>query len=231
MISKETQNLSSFIYQDLHKKIEEFIYKPGDQISEPKLAKLYGVSRTPIKQALGRLETEGIVYVKSNIGTFISKINTNNLKEFFTLRKLLEIAIYEEFKNTYSDESVHFLEENLSKQRKLLDNYTDINKVESSKQFWYLDNEFHQIIFKTVNKEFLWEHILHQSLQANRFRVLSVSLHSEDLEIRVKEHQEIFDYLINNVNTDINELYNDHLFTTLDSNIKELKEQFPEYFI
>lgn len=224
-------NLPSQIYRDLRHKIEEFEYKPGERLSEPTLAKYYGISRTPIKQAITILEVNGIVNVKSNIGTFVSKIDTTNLEEFFTIRKLLEIGILAEFKNSYTEDDRMQLEDNLRRQDELVQNYNDENRIQSSKTFWYLDNEFHRIVFRAVNKEFLWDHIVQNSLQANRFRVLSVSIHQEDLLVKVNEHHQLFEYLTNQIDFDINEHYDKHLFQTLENNVKELQAEFPEYFI
>lgn len=226
-----TEHLPTQIYMDLKRKIEEFEYKPGERLSEPSLAKYYGISRTPIKQAITILEANGIVTVISNVGTFISKIDTDHLSEFFTLRKLLEIGILDEFKNTYTKNDMVALQTNLRRQDELVSNYCENNRIESSKQFWYLDNEFHQIIFKAVNKEFLWQHIVDQSLQANRFRVLSVSIHKDDLKVKVDEHHQLFDYLINDIKLDIPAQYDKHLFDTLENNIKDLQHEFPDYFL
>lgn len=223
-------SLPSQIYGDLRHKIEEFEYKPGERLSEPSLAKYYGISRTPIKQAITILEENGIVTVKPSIGTFVSKIDTDNLVEFFTLRKLLELGIISEFKSCFTDISKQALLDNLQRQDELVENYTEENRIQSSKLFLYLDNEFHRIIFKTVNKEYLWDHIVSQSLQANRFRALSVSLHQEDLAIKVNDHHILYNYLIEDIDLAIREYYDTHLFETLDNNIKELQTEFPEYF-
>lgn len=230
MIINTTANLPSQIYNDLRHKIEEFEYKPGERLSEPSLAKYYGISRTPIKQAITILEVEGIVQVRPNIGTFVSKIDTANLAEFFTLRKLLELGILDEFKQNFTSADRKMLLINLERQDNLVESYNEDNRIQSSKMFWYLDNEFHRIIFKAVNKEFLWDHIVQNSLQANRFRVLSVSLHQEDLKVKVDEHHQLFDYLINNIDLNIPAHYDKHLFETLETNIKELQTEFPDYF-
>ncbi|WOO87095.1 GntR family transcriptional regulator [Mollicutes bacterium LVI A0039] len=230
MTLSNNENLPAQIYNDLKHKIQEFEYKPGERLSEPSLAKHYGISRTPIKQAITILEVNGIVSVTPNVGTFINKIDTAHLSEFFTMRKLLEIGILDEFKSNYTEEDITALQTNLLKQDDLVANYTEENRIQSSKMFWYLDNEFHRIIFKAVNKEYLWEHIINHSLQANRFRVLSVSIHQDDLLVKVKEHHTLYKYLTTDLELDVNAHYDKHLFKTLETNIKELQEEFPEYF-
>lgn len=225
-----TTHLPRQIYEDLRQKIEEFEYKPGERLSEPTLAKHYGVSRTPIKQAITILEVDGIVHVRPSIGTFVSKIDTEHLEEFFTLRKLLEIGILEEFKQNFTDRDKKKLIDNLKRQDKLVEKYEETNKVQTSKKFWFLDNEFHKIIFSAVKKEYLWDLIVHNSLQANRFRVLSVSVNQEDLINRVKEHQILFEYITSDLELNVDDHYNNHLFNSLQTNVKQLKIEFPDYF-
>ncbi len=226
-----TESLVTNIYFDIKKKIEEIEFKPGERISEAKLAEIYNVSRTPIKQALGRLEVDGIVYVRPSIGTFVAPIDTERLHEFFTLRKLLELSILEEFKGKQHEDAVQQLIDNLDQQDLLVQQYCVKNKVDASKEFWHLDNQFHRIIFRAVDKEFLWDYILSNSIQANRFRVLSVSVHSENLKSKVDEHHLLYNYLINDTHLDLEEYYNQHLFSTIENYVNELREAYPNYFI
>ncbi len=227
---KQRDGLYLTIYEDLKQKIEEFVYKPNERLSEISLSKKYNVSRTPIKQALNKLENDGAVYVAPQIGTFVSKINLDHVNEFFTIRYLLEIAIVDEVKANINDNGKKRLTENIKKQKELLKKYEDYDSIELSKKFWYFDNEMHGIIFDVVEKNFVWEYILSQSLQFNRFRVLSVSTGEQYLEKKINEHQLIFEYIVEKKEMDIKKIYNEHLFSSLQHNISELRKQYPLYF-
>ncbi len=227
---KQRDGLYLTIYEDLKHKIEEFVYKPNERLSEISLSKKYNVSRTPIKQALNKLENDGAVYVAPQIGTFVSKINLDHVNEFFTIRYLLEIAIVDEVKANINDNGKKRLTENIKKQKELLKKYEDYDSIELSKKFWYFDNEMHGIIFDVVEKNFVWEYILSQSLQFNRFRVLSVSTGEQYLEKKINEHQLIFEYIVEKKEMDIKKIYNEHLFSSLQHNISELRKQYPLYF-
>ncbi len=231
MIIRNTDGLSAKIYEDLKKKIEEFEYKPGDRISETSLAKTYDVSRTPIKHSLARLENEDLIVVRPQIGTFVSKIDTQHVNEYFTIRKLLEISIIDDVKAEINENFIELLEQNLNQQAKLINDINEDNNIEISKTFWNLDNDFHRTIFKSIDKEFVWDFVISQSSQFNRFRVLSASLNKESLTKKIADHQRIFKYITKVDELNINALYDEHLFSTLDDTIKELSSKYPDYFL
>lgn len=229
MLKRENNSLANQIYIDLKRKIEQFEYKPGDRISEVQLASTYGVSRTPIKHSLARLESDEIVFVKPQIGTFVSKIDTDHVHEFFTIRKLLEIVILDEVKSSINSQDKEILSKNIQAQMDVVTN-SDLELIERSKQFWNLDNDFHRKIFASVNKEYIWDFILSQSSQFNRFRMLSTTVASGRIEDKAKQHEQIYKYIIGEEKINVAEHYEQHLFETLDLTIKELQTKFPEYF-
>ena len=59
MFQKKT--IEDYVYEEILKRIVELTYAPGEKLSETKLVTELGVSRTPIKNAFARLETEGFV--------------------------------------------------------------------------------------------------------------------------------------------------------------------------
>lgn len=67
-------SLNARIYNDLKQKIKAGIYKEDDLLpTELQLMAEYGVSRAPVRQALGRLESEGIIIRKAGKGTFVAR--------------------------------------------------------------------------------------------------------------------------------------------------------------
>lgn len=231
MIIKQTDGLSTQIYNDLKKKIEEFEYLPGDRLSEASLAKKYNVSRTPIKHSLSRLENDQIIFVKPQIGTFVSKIDTDHIHDFFMIRMLLEVAILDEVIEQMNDTTLSELDNNIQAQEKLLKDIEQNSTIDVSRVFWKLDNSFHKTLFRSVNKEYIWEFILSQSSQFNRFRVISASNDVEYLEKKIEEHKEIMNYVLGKKEANAKQLYSEHLFSTLDSKISDLKKEYPDYFL
>lgn len=230
MVKRNSDGLSTQIYQDLKKKIEQFEYKPGDRISEITLAKVYDVSRTPIKHSLARLENEGLIDVLPQRGTYVSKIDTKHVHEFFTIRMLLEVSILDEVIQNKKTSLVTNLKTNIQAQKNLVREISSNNDIDAARIFWKLDNDFHKIIFDSINKGFIWEFIMSQSSQFNRYRLLTVSKDENYLSAKINEHENIVNFLIKNSEINPKELYNEHLFASLEQTIAELKAQYPDYF-
>lgn len=228
---KNSDGLSAQIYTDLKKKIEEFEYKPGDRISETTLAKIYNVSRTPIKHSLSRLENEGLIDVLPQRGTYVSKIDTEHIIEFFTIRMLLEVSILDEVMADIKPSLLTNLNTNIQSQKNLVNEIKENTSIDGARIFWKLDNAFHKIIFESINKGFLWDFIMSQSSQFNRYRLLTVSKDEAYLNEKIIEHENIVKFLKGDVNSNAKELYNAHLFDALDQTIEELRKQYPDYII
>jgi DNA-binding GntR family transcriptional regulator len=80
------------IYGELRDRICLLRYPPGAMLSENALADEFGVSRTPIRQALQRLTFEGLVVSRHGVGTMVTTVDLQYLKEVYALRlKLIDI--------------------------------------------------------------------------------------------------------------------------------------------
>ncbi len=80
------------IYRELRDRICLLHYPPGAMLSENALAEEFGVSRTPIRQALQRLEFEGLVVSRHGVGTMVTTVDLRYLREVYALRlKLIDL--------------------------------------------------------------------------------------------------------------------------------------------
>lgn len=77
------------IYLELRDKIIFGEFHPGELLSESRLAELFECSRVPIRDALIRLESEGLVKIVPKKGTYVSQISLDDLRENFAVRKHL----------------------------------------------------------------------------------------------------------------------------------------------
>lgn len=85
-----SSNLANLIYQQIKDDIFGFQLRPGQRFTETDLSEKYEVSRTPIRQALYRLEQEGYVNVHFRSGWEIKPLDFTFYKELFDLRMILE---------------------------------------------------------------------------------------------------------------------------------------------
>ena len=78
------------IRHNIRKLIMEGNFKPGQKLKEKELCDLLGVSRTPIREALRELGSEGLVKVLPNKGPYVAKYSIDEIKEIYEVRKILE---------------------------------------------------------------------------------------------------------------------------------------------
>ena len=78
------------IFARIQKEIVEGTLKPGSKISEPELARTYGISRGPLREAIGRLEACSLVVRKPNVGARVVALSSEQLLEIYHVREALE---------------------------------------------------------------------------------------------------------------------------------------------
>jgi len=86
----EYKSLADIAYRIIRDKILICELKPGSKIVEEKLAQEMGISRTPLRKALTKLEKEEFIVVVPRKGTYVKKLSPKEIKEIYELRRLLE---------------------------------------------------------------------------------------------------------------------------------------------
>jgi DNA-binding GntR family transcriptional regulator len=82
-------NNNASLYDELKKRIVLLDYEPGQVLREKELIEEFGVSRTPVREALIRLETDGLVRILPNLGTIVSEVSFQQLKDVIEVRSHL----------------------------------------------------------------------------------------------------------------------------------------------
>ena len=93
---KSSESLSEQIFQKIKNDIFDFKLMPGQRFTETEIAKSYQVSRTPIRQALYRLQQDGYVDVHFRSGWQVKSLNFKSYEELYDLRTLLECYAVEQ---------------------------------------------------------------------------------------------------------------------------------------
>lgn len=85
-------NSRSRVVEETRKRITRGDFAAGENISEIALAEEFGVSRTPVREALKQLQTEGLVEIRPRVGTFVTTPSRREIVELFEMKELLEGA-------------------------------------------------------------------------------------------------------------------------------------------
>lgn len=84
-------DLHDQVYASLKERLASRKLAPGEKLSLQELANAYGVSRSPVQQALTRLVTEGLVEVKPHLGHFVKPLTVASVCEAYDMREALEL--------------------------------------------------------------------------------------------------------------------------------------------
>lgn len=139
-------NLS--IYNTLKQRILFFDYEPGEMLNEKQMASEFGVSRTPVREVLLRLEWEKLVSIIPRAGIMVSKVEFHQLREVFQTRAPLEGLLGRVAAAQISKKHMHQLEEIKEECEKILDN-------RSRKALLEVDMNFRNVLHDSVNNDSL----------------------------------------------------------------------------
>ena len=107
--SPMSTKLSDTAYDELLSRIISCKYPPGSLLSEEKLVAELGISRTPIRSALIRLQQEHLVQIISKKGILVSEITPEGIRDMFNLRNLIEPYAIREFGGNFSAFLAHIV--------------------------------------------------------------------------------------------------------------------------
>ena len=79
------------VYKKIKKKILSQVYPAGFHLKEVMLSKLFKTTRTPLREAICKLEKEGLVKIIPNKGAFVVKLSEKEIKDLFEVREALEV--------------------------------------------------------------------------------------------------------------------------------------------
>lgn len=186
MIEHKTVSLADQVFEHLETDILSGKYSKGDTLTEGKLSAELGVSRTPIREALRRLEQEHLIE-EGPKGIVVVGINEKDLEDIFMIRSKLEGQAAAQAAENYTDEQLAVVREALEFQEFYLDK-NDPDRIKS------MDSRFHETIYKMSGSTVLYDVLepLHKKIL--KYRRASVS-DSSRAEASVAEHRAIYEAL------------------------------------
>ncbi len=126
-----------YLYATIRDLIVRAEMAPGERLSETELGDRLGVSRTPVREALGRLRDDRLVEVRPQIGTFVARISPQAVSDAQFIREALECTAVRVSAELAGEESMAQIVENLRAQERAVQR-TDIDSWQ------LLDDTFHR---------------------------------------------------------------------------------------
>jgi len=137
--------MNNTIYQEIKEGILLLDYKPGEVFSMRDLAEKFGVSVTPIREALIRLEAEGLVHMAPKSQARVTEVSLQDLKDVFEVRLFLAEQIGSLAAQRVTPEEIATFEKVLARMKKEKDR----------RMLTQLDSEFHELINQATKNKVL----------------------------------------------------------------------------
>lgn len=177
--------LRDVVFQTLRQAILKGELQPGERLMEIKLAESLGVSRTPIREAIRKLELEGLVVMIPRKGAAVANITEKDTKDVLEVRRTLEMFAVEVACDRITEEQLEQLK-GAAKAFEASKGSMDLIRIAET------DMNFHEIIYEATQNERLVQMLnnLRENMYRYRIEYLKDSNYYDSL---VKEHQEILD--------------------------------------
>lgn len=210
-----------FVYAAIRDAIVRAELAPGTRLSENELADQFGVSRTPIREALGRLRDDRLVEVIPQLGTFVPRISAQAVSDAQFIREALECAAVRPAAELAGEEDIAKLEENLRSQERARDS-SDVDA-------WYLlDDAYHRALCDLSDHPAVWPVSERAKSHLNRLRRISLTVPDYMPEMIV-EHRAVVDAVARH-DADAAEMTLRHHLRMVLREVPRIREMHPEYF-
>ena len=170
------------VFDLIRREIVDSTLAPGSPLSEHALSQRFGVSRTPIREALLRLAEEGLVQIVPQVGTYVTRISLAKVYEAQFIREALECAaVRAAARSTLLD---------IALLRAIMIEQKAAAQTGAVEEFYVADEALHAAIAAASGFPRVWTVAMNEKLQLDRVRMLDMS-HRPDLGELVVQHSAI----------------------------------------
>lgn len=159
--------------------------RPGTRIMEPELAQRFGISRTPVREAIRQLESEGLISVVPRKGAIVVSISPQDISNFYELKMILE--------GHAARLAAKILTENDLAKMETVNRQIEAASVKKKDLGRVLDlhDEFHEIFLRACGNDKLHAIVQNLVMQFQQFRILLAM--PERIQGSIRQHAEIIE--------------------------------------
>ncbi len=179
--STKNQPRKQYAYDFIKKRILSCEYAPGLHLNEQQLCEaMGGISRTPVRDAVSRLEQEGLLDILPKKGILVSELRFGDINRIFEVRMLLEPYVLRRYGNNLDTDQLRYFAQIMS----------DHTKIPFD-SFYDLDDQFHNFVMSAMHNQYLIDAYQNISNLNQRLRMLSGTLVENRLADTFTEHRAI----------------------------------------
>lgn len=212
---------ASLVQDELRLAILAMQIPPGSALVEKELTARFGLSRTPVREALIKLKEEGLVEVFPQSGTFVARIPAEAIPEAVFIRQALECATVELVAGIATPETVAGLDAVISRQHEALDD-------NDRERFHLEDERFHEMLAISAGFPGIWRLAQAAKSQIDRCRRMTLPVPGR-MAMVIREHLSIVDAIRRGDGPAAQAAMRNHLGTLL-PDLVHLRATHPDYF-
>lgn len=178
-------NLKTLAYNSIRQKIVTCEYAPGTHLNEEILTETLGLSRTPIRDALSRLEQEGLIEIMPKRGITVKSLSLNDINMIFEVRMLYEPYILQNYGSLLPEKKIKELYQIFQQTN------SDSECYQNNDYFYELDDNFHLMLVNSCPNLYIRNNYRLIQTQNARFRYLTGNVSNNRLEDTFREHIDI----------------------------------------
>ena len=183
--------LKSHIYRRLRDAIVTGRYRPGDRLNESKIAREFGISRIPVREALMQLQEHGLVMNQERRGMFVTRLGEEDVQRINSLRVVLEAEALKLCRLKISKTDAARLTDLVNQ----MDAWTERTEMDAAA----LDLEFHRTLWAAAGNPYLTKTL--DSLVTSLFAHKALEYVSADLKRwSLHHHRALLDVALGNSN-------------------------------
>lgn len=205
-MKSKSSTLKRKVYDSILKDVVEGVYKPGDIINEKNLIEKYGVSKSPVRDALIELCNEGVLFCHPRYGYDVVRIDEKEIKDIIEFRVIVEVSCLRKIVNTLSNEDIEELRDFTL--RECFNDDPDTTLIDH----WCNNSKFHLKLLSYSRNKYCCE-LVEKSISILRRAYIQRQwerLGKQSVKMGCDRHLKIIDYLSqNDINSAAQELERD----------------------
>jgi len=182
-------NKTEKIYKKLLDDILKGRFYQGQRLIEKELIDLYKISKTPLREALTRLERVGLVQKNINRGFLVKRILRKDAEEIYELREVIDGLSARKVAENITEEKIQKIE-------KIIYDMKLCVKDKKTNEYVKLDKYFHIVLNELSGNKRLAEIMQNLNLQINMLLKTSIKLPERGMNVSFNEHKKIFDAIL-----------------------------------
>lgn len=218
------KNRGDYIFDMLKQEILSLELKPGQAISENEICSRFDVSRTPVREALRRLQEQGFVNTIPYSGTYVTLLNLDDIRQMIYMRVAVELMVMRDFMEVATPLLYEEIRHQIRCQELLIQ-----EPGFEPEQFYSMDAQMHALWFCAVGRAKVWDFIQAQQLHYTRFRMLDFVTETDFTRI-IREHKQLLEFLENNDEKGLEEALKAHLYISMTRMKYAIEVEYKDYF-